>query len=251
MAGVKRKSASLLTKTQRRRIENGFAELDEAKRRRDEQRVRDRVQSGVADFRLLDDYPDEQFRMAFDDASETELTETLASAHLTLERVRDVHGVDRADVLGAARERADAASGEDLDSLDTLDLRTREEIRTEVAAETTEEVGPSRWLRWANTLMLLTAVGFWFAVLFWISDVAFGTEFLVGGPVQPVLFTLVVVGTVSWTLLVSVGIWRDEVFPRLVSFRSAPASHLQEVWTRWAPPALQSSVSRDEGDSEK
>src|SRR5699024_4629868 len=51
-------SASLLTKTQRNRIRNDFADLDEAKKHRDQQRIRERVRSGLLDFELLSEYPD-------------------------------------------------------------------------------------------------------------------------------------------------------------------------------------------------
>ncbi|MFB6242755.1 MAG: hypothetical protein ABEH80_01535, partial [Halobaculum sp.] len=106
---MKRKSASLLTKTQRQRVREGFEELAEAKRRRDQQRVRDRLQSGVADFRLLDDYPDEQLEIAFDDADEAELVEALAATYLTVERVREIEGIERERVIRAARDRAETA----------------------------------------------------------------------------------------------------------------------------------------------
>ena len=64
---MSRKSASLLTKTQRRRIREDFAGLEEAKVRRDQQRIRERLESGILDFELLADYPDRQFELAFDE----------------------------------------------------------------------------------------------------------------------------------------------------------------------------------------
>src|SRR5699024_1176411 len=64
------KSASLLTKTQRRRLRSDFEELDEDAKRRDQQLIRERVQAGIHDFRLLTDYPDRQLELAFEDDSD-------------------------------------------------------------------------------------------------------------------------------------------------------------------------------------
>lgn len=74
MAG---KSASLLTKTQRNRIQDDFDELTEEKQRRDQQRIRERIKSGLFDFQLLADYPDQQFELAFNDTSGDELQAAL------------------------------------------------------------------------------------------------------------------------------------------------------------------------------
>jgi hypothetical protein len=47
MAG---KSASLLTKTQRRRLHNDFEDVDEDAKRRDQQLIRERLRAGILDF---------------------------------------------------------------------------------------------------------------------------------------------------------------------------------------------------------
>lgn len=285
---MKRKSASLLTKTQRRRVREGFADVDDAKRRRDQQRIRDRVQSGVADFRLLDDYPDDQLAGALEDADEAEVVESLAAAHLTLERVRTLQGVDRERVVRTARERALAAGrGDDpeerstvesvadtpddisfdedaldsrldadgrvsvatdeLASLGDVDLRTRTERDAATARETSERVGPSRWLRWANTSMLVAAVSLWFTTLFWLSDHLFGTRLWEGGfdAINAVLFATLGFGVAGWVALVTLGVVRDRAVPFVVSLTERPRRHARRIWYRWMPPALRAAAPVD------
>lgn len=81
--------ASFLTKKQRSRIRDGFADLDEGKRRRDRKRIRDRVRAGVFDFRRLAAYPDRQLELAFDDVPDDDLAAALGDATLFVERVRE------------------------------------------------------------------------------------------------------------------------------------------------------------------
>jgi hypothetical protein len=45
--------ASLLTKTQRRRIRDEFEELNEQQRRRDQRQIRERIRAGAFDFEPL------------------------------------------------------------------------------------------------------------------------------------------------------------------------------------------------------
>jgi len=63
-------TASLLTKTQRRRIANGFDDLDDDARSRDERRIRERFAAGLHDLSRLRDYPDEQLALAVEDFDE-------------------------------------------------------------------------------------------------------------------------------------------------------------------------------------
>lgn len=284
---MKRKSASLLTKTQRRRVREGFADVDDAKRRRDQQRIRDRVQSGLADFRLLDDYPDDQLAGALEDADEADLVESLAAAHLTLERARTLQGVDRERVVRTARERALAAgrgdhpeersavesvadapddtrsegavldsrlddgrvpvAADELASLGDVDLRTRTERGAATARETSERVGPSRWLRWANTSMLVAAVSLWFTTLFWLSDRLFGTRLWEGGfdAINAVLFVTMGLGVAGWVALVTLGVVRDRAVPFVVSLTERPRRHARRIWYRWMPPALRAAAPVD------
>lgn len=140
MAG---KSASLLTQTQRSRLNNEFADVDEEAKRRDQQLIRERVRSGVLDFRLLADYPDRQYDLAFTDVPERDLRTALADTYLAAERIRDLHRYDRDQLLSEARARADdvAARTANVRSLERLDLRTEVEVRQ----QTEERLVASRW----------------------------------------------------------------------------------------------------------
>ncbi|MFC7140472.1 hypothetical protein ACFQMA_11605 [Halosimplex aquaticum] len=151
------RSASLLTKKQRDRIREGFDEMSEEKIRRDQQRIRDRLRSGLLDFHVLADYPDRQLELAFGDVSEEELGAALADGRLVLERVGELRGVDPDDVTARARRRADRVAEESADcaSLDGLDLRTRAEIRREAEEALREEFEPNRWDRRADALLKL------------------------------------------------------------------------------------------------
>jgi hypothetical protein len=104
---VSEKPASLLTKTQRRRLANDFEEVDGAKRRRDQRQIRERVATGVQDFEHLVDYPDDQLELAVEALDEPEVTRALAELAVVAERVRDLRDVERSAVVEAAREVAD------------------------------------------------------------------------------------------------------------------------------------------------
>jgi hypothetical protein len=136
--------ASLLTKTQRERIANGFRSVTGAKRRRDRQRIRERVAAGVRDFQYLVDYPDEQLAAAFEDADGEAVARALADARVVNERIRLLHDVDREAVVARARDRLRAAETDD-GSLSRVELRTRAEIEAAVAAELEAEYEPSVW----------------------------------------------------------------------------------------------------------
>lgn len=165
------RSASLLTKTQRSRIQEGFADVDENKRRRDEQQIRERVRAGLLDFRVLAGYPDRQLDLATDDLSDEELRATLADATLFVERVRELRDVDRDEVVVRARGRAGrlAEGTGDAPTLDRLDLRTAAEIRNEAESSMRERFEPGRWDRRADALLRVAAGS---AVVFVLSLVA-------------------------------------------------------------------------------
>lgn len=153
------RSASLLTKTQRRRIRSDFANLDEQKRRRDERQIRERLAAGLLDFQVLTAYPDAQFELVVEELSEDELRAALVNATLVLERLRELRGLDRERVLLRARERADdlTAESSDVRSLEDLELRTATEIRTETRASVSEEFETNPWDERADGLLKLAA----------------------------------------------------------------------------------------------
>jgi len=160
------RSASLLTKKQRSRIQEGFADVDEDKRRRDEQRIRERLRAGLLDFRTLAAYPDRQVELAVEDLSDEELRAALADATLFVERVRLLRNMEREEVVVGARGRADRLADEtpDAPTLDRVDLRTAAEVRTETESELRDRLEPGRWQRRAEAL-LRTAAGAGVAVL--------------------------------------------------------------------------------------
>lgn len=187
-------AASLLTKTQRRRIRDRFAELDEAKTRRDQQRIRDRIAAGANDLGLLVDYPDDQLEQAFGDYDDEELLDVLADGRLVLERIRESRGLDRERVVERARERArdEAADAPDALTLARLDFETASEQRRRLVADLREQLGPSPWGRRANRLLRFAAALFLPVFLMWFLDQTAGTTLL--DAYTPVWGSLTVVG---------------------------------------------------------
>jgi hypothetical protein len=153
-----KRSASLLTKTQRQRLRNEFESVDADAKQRDQQLIRQRLHAGVLDFRLLATYPDSQYDLAFNDVSEEELRLALADTYLAVERLRALHQYDQDQLVLDARSRAEtvAAQADDVRSLDRLTLRTE----TEVRQQTAERLGVSRWVRRARTGIVLGVAGF-------------------------------------------------------------------------------------------
>lgn len=149
--------ASLLTKKQRDRIEDGFADLSGQQRRRDQQRIRARFRAGLLDFEELRAYPDRQLALAVEDLPEDDLRSALADATVVLERTRAIADLDRSAVLRAAQTRAaeTASEGEDLRSLEAVDLRTPAEIRLDAEADLRERLEPNPWERRADRLLRL------------------------------------------------------------------------------------------------
>lgn len=152
------RSASLLTKTQRQRLQNEFESVDTDAKQRDQRLIRQRVQAGLFDFRLLAPYPDNQYDLAFDDVSEEELRMALADTYLAVERLRALHQYDHDQLILEARNRAEtvSAQADDVGSLEQLALRTE----TEVRQQTEERLGVSRWVRRARTGVVLGVAGF-------------------------------------------------------------------------------------------
>ncbi|MFC6973582.1 ABC transporter permease [Halomicroarcula sp. GCM10025709] len=165
------KPASLLTKTQRSRIREAFAEQDEHQRRRDQRQIRERVRAGVTDFEVLADYPDRQFELAFDDLDEEALTAALADARLVTERLRSLHGVDRQAVVDRASDRANAVSQtlDDTESLDGVELVPAATYRQQGRAAAAAEHG-NRWDERADGLLKTAAVAALPLLVGWFAD---------------------------------------------------------------------------------
>lgn len=139
---MEERSASLLTKKQRQRLRNEFESVNADARQRDQRLIRQRIQAGLLDFRLLTTYPDSQYDLAFDDISEEELRMALGDTYLAIERLRAMHQYDRDQLVLEARNRAESVSGQadDVRSLERLSLRTK----TEVRQQTEKRLGVSR-----------------------------------------------------------------------------------------------------------
>lgn len=170
-------SASLLTKTQRRRIGDGFEDLDDDARSRDERRIRERFAAGLGDLGRLVDYPDDQLALAVEDIDDETLVTALADGRVLLDRVAEVRGLDCERVVGRADERAIAAaeSPTDTASLARLDFETETERRERFASEHGDT---SVWDRRANRLLQFAAWLFLPAVVLWIPDALLGMETL-------------------------------------------------------------------------
>ncbi|WP_147280965.1 magnesium transporter [Halopelagius longus] len=209
-------SASLLTKTQRNRIRDDFDELVEEKKRRDQQRIRERIRSGLFDFHLLADYPDRQFALTFDETPDDELRTALADTTLVVERLRELHGIDRAEVIEEARTRAetvsDATTG--TETLSRVELRTAAEIRRETEAEVKERVGTGRWDTRADRLAKLGASAFIPLALIGIFDWYVSGNLLgATAPVSSLLMAILAVSMIGWLLIVAAQALKHDVLP--------------------------------------
>jgi hypothetical protein len=155
------RAAAMLTKTQRTRIREDFAGRGDAEARRDRQRIRERLAAGVHDAELLVDYPDSEFELAFEDVADDELRDALVDAAVTVERARELHGVNRDAFVEAVAERTrelDASDADGLDSVGDVDVRPPSAVRTATAERVRSELGPDRWDRLANTAFRLGSV---------------------------------------------------------------------------------------------
>ncbi len=226
------KSASLLTKTQRRRLRSDFEELDEDAKRRDQQLIRERVQTGMHDFRLLTDYPDRQLKLAFEDDADEELRAALADTYLIVERICDLHRYDRDQVLQEARGRAEdvAADTADVDSLSRLDLRTTAEIRQQAE----DRFRVSRWEKRMIGLVKLAGAGLLSALFLSIYSFAFRPVNV--GNIGVVLGTLLVVtlvlGIVS-AVIIAAHALRYDLAPALQTLASQFRKMGQTAQGRW------------------
>ncbi|WP_330631494.1 hypothetical protein [Halocatena halophila] len=152
------RSASLLTKTQRQRIVNEFADVTSEAKGRDQRLIRQRIQAGLQDFRLLSSYPDRQFELALDDLSEEQLRRALVETQLTIERIRVLNGFDRNQLLADTHNRGTelVTPGDDLRSLERLERDTVEVgEENEPAQQTESSVGVGKWAwraRWGIVL---------------------------------------------------------------------------------------------------
>lgn len=232
MENMARKSASLLTKTQRRRLRDEFDGLDEEKTRRDQQRIRERLRSGVLDYRLLADYPDRQFELAFDDVSEEELEAALVDAALVVERLRELQGYDRDEHVKRVRERASelAAAADEASTLDRIDPKPADEVRREAKEEVRERLGTTRWEKRADGLMKIGASALVGLVALGASDAYLGTQLFANNLHTPLLFVLVLLGIGGWSLIRGVRAVKHDVVPTTLRLLKDPKGTVRDAW---------------------
>lgn len=221
--------SSLLTPTQRDRIENDFDETDDAKRRRDERKIRRRVAAGLRDCELLADYPDRQFDLAFADHDPEDLRRELADAHRTLERIRTTNDLDYDSVVETAREReraADSSTDDTGERLDDFAPRTRADWRQELESEIAADYQPTRWRRLSNGLLKLGT-----ALLVVVSLMAVVVPNFTNGPGATV--GIVGAGLVAGGLVI-VGLRsvKYDLLPAARTLRDSPRDAVQRVWER-------------------
>ncbi|WP_018259258.1 hypothetical protein [Halomicrobium katesii] len=220
------KPAALLTKAQRERIASDFRELSDAKRRRDQRQIRERVAAGLDDFGFLVDYPDEQFELAFDQYDDETVERMLGELSLVTERLRLLHDIDRETVVGRARGRV-------------VDIETNE--RTLAALDVDEAVGSGDGTakasdrdrlrrRSTQSLKLGIAVGIPGALFAAIPP---GTvPAAVDGPV--VLLSFLFAGATLGIGLAGVALHglKHDLLPALGRFRESPREALRAAWER-------------------
>jgi hypothetical protein len=233
MAG---KSASLLTQTQRNRIQDDFEELTEEKQRRDQQRIRERVRAGLADFQLLADYPDRQFALAFDDTSEEELQDALADTTIVIERLCELHGIERAQIIDEARTHAETFSETSVEvgSLGSIDLRTDDEIQRQAETEVEERLGTSIWDKRADRLAKLAASTFIPVALIGAYS-AYINEVIDASPVAfpyLILLYLLAASLIGWLLITAAQTVKYDLAPALAKLNRNPKAVVRETLTK-------------------
>jgi hypothetical protein len=228
------KSASLLTQTQRNRIRDEFGDLTDEKMRRDQQRIRERVRSGILDFQLLADYPDRQFGLAFDEISDDELRAALADTYIVVERLREHHDIDQEELIEEARIHTGELTDETTDTrtFEGIDLRTTAEVRQRTEDELTERFGPGRWDRRANGLMKLGVSAFISVVLIGILDAGI-PENLTQLPYlfypYSISITLLFLSAIGWTLIKTTQSLKHNILPAIVKLIRNPEAVIREA----------------------
>lgn len=224
--------ASLLTNTQRERVPEDFESVDGAKRRRGRQRVRQRLSAGVRDFDHLVAYPDDELAAAFEDTDEETVERSLAAMLVVHERLREIHGVERAAVVERARERVDEVDTEREErTLESLDLQTREEVEAAVADEPPATGDPSAWeYRSQLALKIGTALTLPGVLL---VPVPFGT--VPPGVDGAITFVSLVFGGSALAVGLSILAARSvkyDLLPVLRAFTEDPTGTIRSVWER-------------------
>lgn len=230
------KSASLLTKTQRNRIQNDFAELDEQKKHRDQQRIRKRVRSGLLDFQLLTDYPDHQLELMFDDIPDDELRATLADITILVERLREQSEIEREELVEEVRAHIERYGEvtEDARTLKQINLRTAAEIQQQTEDDLAEQFETGRWDKRANGLMKL-GVSVFIPIVVGIV-IPSVTPISLSHPAFTLIFIvlsfILFASAVCWVLITTAQSLKYNIVPFLVKLTNNPGAAMRGVFTK-------------------
>ncbi|WP_231188870.1 ELKS/Rab6-interacting/CAST family protein [Haladaptatus sp. DYF46] len=230
------KSASLLTKTQRNRIRNDFEDLDEEKRHRDQQRIRDRVKSGLHDFQLLANYPDRQFAVMLEDIPDDEVRAALADTTIVVERLREQSEIEREALVEEVRTHIEGYSDgtEDTKTLKQIDLRTVAEIQQQTEDNIAEQFETGRWDKRANGLMKLGVSVFIPIVLGLVIPSA--TPISLSHPAFTLIFIVLsfvlFVSAICWVLITTAQSLKYNILPFLVKLTKNPRAAMRGVFTK-------------------
>ena len=244
------KPASLLTKTQRSRICEAFAEQDEHQRRRDQQQIRERIRAGVTDFDLLVDYPDRQFEFAFDELDNEEMTATLADVWLVTERLRALRGIERRAVVESASERASALAseieGESIDNVELVPAATyRQQGRAAAEAE-----HRNRWDERVDSLLKTAAVAVLPLLVGWFADTVTEQNLLATraevGIAMAFSALVVLVVAVSVFLIKGAQALKYDIIPATRRFRQDPAAIISNIAAALRRPSAKLRTIWDE-----
>jgi len=234
------RSASVLTKKQRSRIREGFADMGEDKVRRDQQRIRERMRAGLLDFELLAAYPDRQLELAVQNVEDDELRRALADTLLVAERIRLLRGYDRDSLLVRTRERASDISDEESDvaTMHQLDLQTPAEIQRETEQSVRDELGANVWERRSDGALKLAASAFVPLFGIWVADWLTTPELLSTGGLVAILFILLVavlfLGMAVAFLIKAAQTLKHDLIPGLRALRRDPTAAIRGTvaWVR-------------------
>lgn len=169
-------TASLLTQTQRERIEEDFEGLSAGETSRDQARIRTRLAAGLQDFERLATYPDDQLELALSSYGDDETIEALANGRILLDRLTTVKDIEREQVTRRANDRLETIDKTD-ENLTLRDISfepasdTRERIETEIAST-------NRLERYTDRLLRTAAWSFLPIVAMWLFDTVLDTNLL-------------------------------------------------------------------------
>ncbi|NHN59391.1 MULTISPECIES: hypothetical protein [Halorussus] len=227
--------AALLTKTQRQRIRERFASLDDEQTRRDQQRIRDRVAAGIHDFELLVEYPDKQLQMALDEYTDAELREALASSQIVLERIRENRGLERDEIRAHAEEqtRVQQAESTDLQTLERVEFETDAERRRRLRDELYGEQEPSVWGQRANRFIQVAFSVFLPGLLLWaLEDTLQSVVSFPYAPLWNVLFAISFLALAGAFLIKSAQLTKHVLIPPVRTLLTTPRAALSSLRDR-------------------